>query len=64
MLLWRTYENYPSVIIKYPPYLFYSEEWAETLLNDIETDISVRKNVFYVLMVLERVLFQTLKKVF
>ena len=23
MFLWRTGENYPSVIIKYPPYLFY-----------------------------------------
>ena len=23
MLLWRTFNNYPLVIIKYPPYLFH-----------------------------------------
>ena len=27
MFLWRTDENYPSIIIKYPPYLFH---WINT----------------------------------
>ena len=33
MLLWRTVENYPLIIIKYPPYLFH---W---LLSEIQSEI-------------------------
>ena len=31
MFLWRTDKNYPSVIIKYPPYLFHCCSQACTL---------------------------------
>ena len=40
MVLWRTDENYPSIIIKYPPYLFcvefdLSDHWSTwSLLRD------------------------------
>ena len=32
MFLWRTDENYPSIIIKYPPYLSFSY-WAAVELD-------------------------------
>ena len=31
MFLWRTIENYPSIITKYPPYLFHCEEGTAKL---------------------------------
>ena len=27
MFLWRNKQNYPSIIIKYPPYLFHCDKW-------------------------------------
>ena len=36
MHLWRTAQNYPSVIIKYPPYLFHCGT-MHFLLNRMET---------------------------
>ena len=49
MFLWRTDENYPSVIIKYPPYLFFlqldryfnitleaAQEFYKLLMSDLE----------------------------
>ena len=46
MFLWRTGENYPSIIIKYPPYLVfclfikYQPMWFVSILKALNTIIS------------------------
>ena len=37
MFLWRTDENYPSIIIKYPPYLFFWTHISSSLWGDERT---------------------------
>ena len=39
MFLWRTGETYPSIIIKYPPYLFFCSEFTIPLI-DLLQDVS------------------------
>ena len=38
MLLWRTDKNYPSIVIKYPPYLFSCTVSEENPVVTIEQD--------------------------